>query len=116
MITYTNKWSKKLESLSTGPDSVTISFEDGTVAKGWLVVASDGANSRLRKYLHPSGFENVPVPVRLLGVTVSYTPAQVAAALAVDPYFFQGTHSDSNIYLFFSCKCESTPMLGLDFL
>lgn len=74
------------------------------MATGWLLVASDGASSRIRQYLHPSAYENIPVPVGLLGVTVSYTPAQVAAALAIDPYFFQGTHSDSNIYLFFSCK------------
>lgn len=92
-------------SLSTEPDSVTISFEDGTVAKGWLVVASDGSGSRLRKYTHPSASENIPVPVRLLGVTVSYTPEQAAAALAVDPFFFQGTHPDTDFYLFFSCKC-----------
>lgn len=90
--------------ITTGPDNVTISFEDGTTAEGWLLVASDGSNSRIRKYLYPSAFENIPVPVRLLGVTVSYTPEQVASALAIDPYFFQGTHSESNIYLFFSCK------------
>jgi 2-polyprenyl-6-methoxyphenol hydroxylase-like FAD-dependent oxidoreductase len=90
--------------LSTSPDGVGISFEDGTAAQGWLLVASDGSNSRIRPYLYPSAFENIPVPVGLLGVTVSYTPEQVATALAIDPYFFQGTHSDSNIYLFFSCK------------
>lgn len=95
--------------ITTGPDSVTISFEDDTTAKGWVLVASDGSNSRIRKYLYPSAYENIPVPVRLLGVTVSYTPEQVASALAIDPYFFQGTHSDSNIYLFFSCMFD-TPM------
>ncbi|EED13599.1 FAD binding domain protein [Talaromyces stipitatus ATCC 10500] len=96
------EWSKKCVDISDNQDGVSISFEDGTTANGWLLVASDGANSRIRQCLHPSAFENNPVPVRLLGVTVSYTPEEVASALAIDPYFFQGTHSDSNIYLFFS--------------
>lgn len=98
------KWSKRSTEIINNTESVTVKFEDGTTATGWLLVACDGAGSRIRRYLHPSAFENIPVPVKLLGITVSYTPAQVAAALAIDPYFFQGTHSESNIYLFFSCK------------
>ncbi|KAH8688838.1 FAD binding domain protein [Talaromyces proteolyticus] len=96
------EWSKRLTGVVNNTESVTVKFEDGTTATGWLLVACDGSNSLVRKYVHPSAFENVPVPVHLLGVTVSYTPEQVAAALAIDPYFFQGTHSESNFYLFFS--------------
>jgi 2-polyprenyl-6-methoxyphenol hydroxylase-like FAD-dependent oxidoreductase len=95
---------KRCIEVTNNTESVTATFKDGTTATGWLLVACDGAGSRIRRYLHPSAFENNPVPVRLIGITVSYTPAQVAAALAIDPYFFQGTHSESNIYLFFSCK------------
>ncbi|CRG87031.1 hypothetical protein PISL3812_04045 [Talaromyces islandicus] len=104
------EWSKRSTEVIENTESDTVKFEDGTNATGWLLIACDGAASRTRRYLHPSAFENLPVPVNLLGITVPYTPTKLAAALAIDSYFFQGTHSESNIYLYFSFLDSPTNM------
>lgn len=91
------------------PDSVTAIFEDGTTCEGRLIVGCDGSASRVRKYVYPTTYENQTVPVHFVGATVRYTPEQIRPALALDPYFFQGTHPETNVYLYFSGKCSGNP-------
>lgn len=86
-------------------DSVTAIFDDGTTCKGRLIVGCDGSASRVRKYVYPTAYENQTVPVWFVGTTVRYTPEQIRPALELDPYFFQGTHSETNVYLYFSGEC-----------
>jgi 2-polyprenyl-6-methoxyphenol hydroxylase-like FAD-dependent oxidoreductase len=104
ILTPTLQWSKRLVDIEDREDRVVAYFEDGSSCQGRLLVACDGSNSCARRYLYPSNYENQPIPVRFLGATVRYSPGQIAAARGLDPYFFQGTHSESNVYLFFSCK------------
>jgi 2-polyprenyl-6-methoxyphenol hydroxylase-like FAD-dependent oxidoreductase len=84
-------------------ESVTAHFEDGTSYTGSLLIACDGANSRIRKLAYPDSYQMNPLPVQLLGVTVRYSPEQAARFRAMDPYIFQGAHPESNVFLFFSC-------------
>ncbi|KAL1972577.1 hypothetical protein VTN31DRAFT_6991 [Thermomyces dupontii] len=95
-------WSKKLVEVQENSDSVTAIFDDGTTCKGRLIVGCDGSASRVRKYVYPTAYENQTVPVWFVGTTVRYTPEQIRPALELDPYFFQGTHSETNVYLYFS--------------
>ncbi|KAH8426430.1 FAD-dependent oxidoreductase [Aspergillus melleus] len=95
-------WSKTLEDVQYHDDSVTVRFEDGTSYRGSIVVACDGSRSRVRKSLYPSNYRNAPLPIQLLGATTRYSVEQAAAVRALDPFFFQGTHSKSNVYLYFS--------------
>ncbi|EAW08965.1 FAD-dependent oxidoreductase [Aspergillus clavatus NRRL 1] len=97
------QWSKTIVDVtSTEESSVTAHFEDGTSYTGSLLIACDGAHSRVRKLVYPDTCQMNPLPVQLLGVTVPYTPEQAAGARAIDPYIFQGAHPESNVFLFFS--------------
>jgi 2-polyprenyl-6-methoxyphenol hydroxylase-like FAD-dependent oxidoreductase len=109
---YTNadavlKWSKQLRAIDSLEDSAVAHFEDGTSAKGCLVVGCDGSRSRLRQIIYPSAYRNRSIPVRMLGVTPRYSVVQAAGARAIDPYFFQGTDSKSDVYMFFSCTWQA---------
>ncbi|KAI9039146.1 FAD-dependent monooxygenase [Aspergillus affinis] len=101
------QWSKTLEDVQYHDDSVTVRFGDGTSYHGAIVVACDGSHSRVRKSLYPSNYRNAPLPIQLLGASTRYSVEQAAAVRALDPYFFQGTHSESNVYLYFSCELPS---------
>ncbi|KAK1141608.1 hypothetical protein N8T08_008872 [Aspergillus melleus] len=96
------QWSKALEDVQYHDDSVTVRFEDGTSYRGSIVVACDGSRSRVRRTLYPLKYRNAPLPIQLLGATTRYSVEQAAAVRALDPFFFQGTHSESNVYLYFS--------------
>ncbi|KAL1964907.1 hypothetical protein VTN77DRAFT_6260 [Rasamsonia byssochlamydoides] len=96
------EWSKRLKAVDSLDDMAIAHFEDGTSVQGCLVVGCDGSRSRLRQIMYPSSYQNRPIPVRMLGVTPRYSVEQAAGARAIDPYFFQGTHRESGVYLFFS--------------
>ncbi|PLB52389.1 FAD binding domain protein [Aspergillus steynii IBT 23096] len=96
------QWSKPLQDVQYHDDSVTVRFEDGTSYQGSIVVACDGSRSRVRRSLYPSNYRNAPLPIQLLGATTRYSVDQATAVRALDPFFFQGTHSESNVYLYFS--------------
>lgn len=106
-LTDTIQWSKTFQDISYHDDSVAVHFEDRTSCHGSIVIACDGSRSRVRKSLYPSSYLNHSLPVQLLGATTRYSVEQAAAVRDLDPYFFQGTHSESNVYLYFSCECTS---------
>ncbi|KAA8645674.1 hypothetical protein EYZ11_002481 [Aspergillus tanneri] len=96
------QWSKTLADVQYHDDSVTVRFEDDTSYRGCIVVGCDGSRSRVRKSLYPSSYRNSRLPIQLLGATTRYSVEQAAAVRELDPYFFQGTHPGSNVYLYFS--------------
>lgn len=43
-----------------------------------------------------------PLPVQILGAATLYTAEEMAGAAEIDPFIFQGSHPESNVFLFFS--------------
>lgn len=69
---------------SKDDDTVTAVFEDGTQAKGSLVIGADGANSRVRNFL--LGPEKAALqPLDMMGcVTLGTLPGNVSKKLRKD--------------------------------
>lgn len=87
-------------------DSITAHFDDGSAVKGRLLVACEGAKSELRKQLF--GKQNIEnrhnLPVRLLGVKLSYTPDEIEDLRKLDAFFMHGTSSENNSFGYFSSE------------
>lgn len=81
---------------------MTARFHDGSEYSGQLLVACDGARSRARQILYPDATMN-PLPVQLLGASTLYTAEEMNGVQRIDPYIFQGSHPDTDVFLFFSC-------------
>ncbi|KAI9829291.1 MAG: hypothetical protein M1826_005755 [Phylliscum demangeonii] len=96
------EWSKRLEGFRTDGDVVTACFADGSEATGSLLVGCDGSRSRVRQLLCPQHYQNLVLPVRLLGVSVPY-PAPVAETMrALDPFFLQAADPVTDTFFWFS--------------
>ncbi|KAF2488549.1 monooxygenase-like protein [Lophium mytilinum] len=102
-------WGKNFASFdSISNDEVIVKFEDGTEARGSLLVGADGSSSRTRRAL--MGAEEAKLyqlPVRFMGVTVRMTPEEVKPLREIDPLLFQGCLPATGAYLWFSML--STP-------
>lgn len=96
------QWSKTLTKVELVNDSVKATFADGTSESGSILVGCDGANSAVRRILHPQEYQNEQLPIRLLGATVHYPEPSVSAILKLDPFFLQGTDPKTDGYLWFS--------------
>ncbi|KAJ5997633.1 hypothetical protein N7522_009293 [Penicillium canescens] len=95
------QWSKNLQNIESSGDTITAHFADGTSCIGRLLVACDGSRSRTREILYPD-LEMNPLPVQILGASTLYTAEEMGGAESIDPFIFQGSHPDSNVFLFFS--------------
>lgn len=95
------QWNKTLQSIESSEEFVTAYFEDGSSSTGRLLVGCDGARSRTRQILYPESQMN-PLPVQLLGASALYTGEEMGGAQSIDPYIFQGSHPDTDVFLFFS--------------
>ncbi|KAF2200571.1 hypothetical protein GQ43DRAFT_472600 [Delitschia confertaspora ATCC 74209] len=67
-----------------------------------MLIGCDGSRSRVRQLRYPTSFQNNSLPIRLLGVLVSFTRSGCHAMLSLDPYFFKGTGPLTSAYLWFS--------------
>ncbi|KAJ2979911.1 hypothetical protein NQ176_g2966 [Zarea fungicola] len=85
-------------------DFITAHFDNGSAVSGSLVVACDGANSRLRKELFgkQGNADLQPSPFRMLGAKMYFSPEEMVAFRKCDPFFLQGTHSKDNTFGYFS--------------
>ncbi|CAG8333695.1 unnamed protein product [Penicillium salamii] len=101
LLTTGVDWSKSIQHIESSADTITAHFEDGTSHTGRLLVACDGSRSRTRQILYPDTQMN-QLPVQLLGASTLYTAEEMGGAESIDPYIFQGSHPDSNVFLFFS--------------
>lgn len=97
-----SQWDKTLLNIESSADNITAHFDDGTSYTGRLLVACDGARSRARQILYPDGCQMNPLPVQLLGASPLYTPQEMGGAQTIDPYIFQGSHPDTDVFMFFS--------------
>jgi 2-polyprenyl-6-methoxyphenol hydroxylase-like FAD-dependent oxidoreductase len=87
--------------MEANESSVKVSFDDGSSCIGRLLVACDGGGSRVRRALFPQ-YQGNTVPVKLLGLKVSYSPEEVEAIRQMDPFFLQGTSSKNNTFIYIS--------------
>lgn len=96
------QWTKNLSGIEyPGPNEVVAIFDDGTTAKGNILIGCDGSRSNVRRVLCPDNYQNNVVPNRLTGVNVPF-PAEKAAKLqALDPYFFQCCDPATGSFMFF---------------
>ena len=78
-------------------------FDDGSQCTGSLLVACDGASSRVRRALFPAQ-PTYQIPIRVLGLRVDCTPDQIGPLRTLDPFFLQGTSSLNNTYVYFSSE------------
>lgn len=77
-------------------------FQDGERVRGRVIVGADGATSKTRRILCPdTGLIN-HLPVRFIGCSIRLTPSEIAPLRALDPLLFQGTHPDTNTYMWYS--------------
>lgn len=98
-----SQWDKTLLNIESSAENITAHFDDGTSYTGRLLVACDGARSRARQILYPDGCQMNPLPVQLLGASPLYTSEEMGGAQTIDPYIFQGSHPDTDVFMFFSC-------------
>ncbi|KAJ5915293.1 hypothetical protein N7454_011047 [Penicillium verhagenii] len=96
------QWNKKFMNIESSEKFVTAHFEDGSSCTGCLLVAADGARSRARQILYPQGYAMNQLPVQLLGASALYTQEQLGGVETIDPYIFQGSHPDTDVFMFFS--------------
>ncbi|KAJ5138097.1 hypothetical protein N7526_004330 [Penicillium atrosanguineum] len=95
-------WDKTLLNIESSVESITAYFDDGTSYTGRLLVACDGARSRARQILYPNDCQMNALPVQLLGASPLYKPEEMGGAQSIDPYIFQGSHPETDIFMFFS--------------
>jgi 2-polyprenyl-6-methoxyphenol hydroxylase-like FAD-dependent oxidoreductase len=105
------EWSKSLQNVDVVDSAIKAAFADGTSCTGNMLVGCDGANSAVRRLLHPGDHQNQQLPIRLLGATAHYTESQITAIRNLDPFFLQGTDPKTDTYLWFSFL--ETPSDGL---
>ncbi|KAI3012276.1 hypothetical protein CBS147346_653 [Aspergillus niger] len=96
------QWNKTLQNIESTADTVTAHFADGTSYTGCLLIGCDGSRSPTREILYPDSHEMNPLPVQILGAATLYTAEEMAGAAEIDPFIFQGSHPESNVFLFFS--------------
>ncbi|KAJ5112044.1 hypothetical protein N7532_000089 [Penicillium argentinense] len=95
------KWNKTLREIWSDEKGVTAVFEDGEKYIGELLVACDGARSVARSILYPDAKMN-PLPVQLLGASTLYSAEEMGGVQNIDPFIFQGSHPETDVFLFFS--------------
>lgn len=79
------------------------SFEDGSASFGGLLAGCDGSRSRIRRALFPESENEIhTIPVGVLGVKVDCTAEKIKTLRELDSFFFQGTSSKNDTYIYFS--------------
>ncbi|KAH7122024.1 hypothetical protein B0J13DRAFT_566847 [Dactylonectria estremocensis] len=96
------EWEKSLADATFGPTSATATFEDGSSMTGRLIIACDGAQSRVRRLIFPGQWETYKLPVRMLGVKLQLSPEQMKSVHDLDRFFLQGTASSNDSFVYIS--------------
>lgn len=95
-------WGKQLTDVQVSDNGVKAAFADGSAAEGKMLIGAEGSNSQTRKYLVPEDYQNYLLPVKLVGVSVDLTPAQIKPLRQIDPLLFQGCHPETGVFIYVS--------------
>ncbi|PON28719.1 hypothetical protein TGAM01_v202566 [Trichoderma gamsii] len=95
-------WDKQLTDVQVIDNGVKATFADGSAAEGKMLIGAEGSNSQTRKYLVPEDYQNYLLPVKLVGVSVDLTPAQIKPLRQIDPLLFQGCHPETGVFIYVS--------------
>jgi 2-polyprenyl-6-methoxyphenol hydroxylase-like FAD-dependent oxidoreductase len=98
------QWRKSFQAYKVGDDdgSITVSFDDGSSCRGFVVVGCDGGNSRIRRQMFPGSWTSFRIPIRIMGLRASFTPETLAPMRKYDPYFLQGANPANDTFAYFS--------------
>jgi 2-polyprenyl-6-methoxyphenol hydroxylase-like FAD-dependent oxidoreductase len=96
------QWNKNFASVETMPSGVQVTFRDGTISEGRLLVGADGSTSKVRRTLCPETGSLYQLPIRFLGATIKLSPSEISPLRALDPLLFQGCHPETSTYLWFA--------------
>ena len=79
LLANLHQYSKRLAKSTATPDSVSVSFADGTSATGTLLIGADGARSSTRLSIYgASAGAATPLPYKAINMHVTYNDAAVA--------------------------------------
>lgn len=96
------QWNKSIATIETDGPGVTAVFQDGERVVGRLLVGADGATSKTRRILCPDTGSLYQLPVRFMGGIIKLSPTEISPLRALDPLLFQGTHPDTNNFMWYS--------------
>ncbi|GAB5587699.1 hypothetical protein Unana1_02599 [Umbelopsis nana] len=100
------QWNKRLKEYEVSDDGVTVHFEDGSEARGDVLVGADGAKSRICKQLRGPDLESSILPVTVMGFVPVVNGEVYKNIHAVSPThgiaFGPPTGSEGNYAMFFT--------------
>lgn len=108
LCTNNLQWEKAFKDFREEHDSVTATFEYGSAVQARMIVGCDGIRSQVRHALFPQEYENHQIGVRMFGFTMRVSADQAKHIREVDPFFLQGTASETNTFTYISCKSSIT--------
>jgi 2-polyprenyl-6-methoxyphenol hydroxylase-like FAD-dependent oxidoreductase len=99
------RYGKHLESFETTEHGEVIAkFNDGSTAKGGLLIGADGNNSVVRGGLKMESSNLTSLPVNLIGAVRHFTPEQAVPVRALNPLLFFAMHPETKTFFFFSIQ------------
>jgi len=99
------QYGKQLQTFeSSGAGEVVARFNDGTSAKGSLLVGADGNNSVVREGLKMENTKLTPLPVNLIGAVRHFNPEQAAPVRTLNPLLFFALNPETKVFLFYSIQ------------
>lgn len=95
------QWNTRITEITPDEDGVSVTLPDKSIVRGKLLVGADGSSSAARKFLCPTTAENIPLPLRFIGVVIKLSPQSTALITdTIDPLTFQGCHPATGVYMF----------------
>ena len=95
------QWNAKITEIIPDEKGVCVTLPDSSTIRGKLLVGADGSNSVTRKLLCPATADNIPLPLRFIGVVIKLSPHSTALITdTIDPLTFQGCHPATGVYMF----------------
>lgn len=95
-------WGRRVTGVHLPGSNANLTFADGSIATGKMVVGIEGSRSVVRQVLRPDSFDNFPLPINFTGVAVDLTPEEIKPLRDMDPLLFQGCYPPTGVFFWFS--------------